>query len=225
VRSRKLSVWTWALVGALSLLTVSRGLATSRPAPIGTVIEATGDDGSPGLVDAQHEGMAVYDGDTLKTGEDQMFRVRLNGPQMIMRSNSLADVHAIEHGFSAVIKSGTVVISMNRGQEFKADADGIMIRPVGDAATVAEIALVSPNEIILGSEKGPLELELGTEKKTLEPGNSYRVEVNSDQQEPGPRGQRPKPAAKSHFTVIAIGAVAVGTTIVIWRAFVSPSVP
>jgi hypothetical protein len=201
-------VGTWALVGTLAAFTLSDGLASTRPAPIGTVLLATNDTGKMGFVntrvntqlntqadtdvDMKYEGTAIYDGDILKTTEGSALRVQLNGPQMVMRPNSFAEVHAIERGFFADVKCGTIGVSTGKGQTFKVVADGVTIRPVSDAATVAQIALVSANEIVLGSEKGPLELSLGTEAKTIEPGNSYRVEIEPDRPEPGPQESRPK---------------------------------
>jgi hypothetical protein len=238
-------VGTWALVGTLAAFTLSDGLASSRTAPIGTVLLATSDTGKMGLVntrvntqaasqlasqvagqvDTRYEGTAIYDGDILKTKEGSTLRVQLNGPQMVMRSNSFAEVHAIERGFSADLRHGTINVSTSKGQTFKVVADGVTIRSAGDAATVAQIALVSANEIVLGSEKGSLELSLGTEAKTIEPGNSYRVELEPDQPEARAQGSRPKHPGTNYWNVTIIGATIVVTVIFIWRTLISPSAP
>ncbi len=64
---------------------------------------------------------------------------------------------------------------------------------------------------------------MGDEVKTVEAGSSYKMEVESE--DPAQKRQVPVAAARNHFIIIVIGAVAVATGLIIWRAFVSPTAP
>jgi hypothetical protein len=83
--------------------------------------------------------------------------------------------------------------------------------------------MISQTELILTSTRGTLQVTMGDEVRTLEAGNSYRMEVESA--DPGPNPQAPHATASNHFLWIAIPVVAAVTGIVIWRALVSPSKP
>jgi hypothetical protein len=84
--------------------------------------------------------------------------------------------------------------------------------------------MINSNEMILTPTRGTLEVTMGDEVKTLEAGNSYRMEVESEDPPAMPQ-QTTRPTARNHFLWIAIPAVAAVTGIVIWRALVSPTTP
>jgi hypothetical protein len=83
--------------------------------------------------------------------------------------------------------------------------------------------MINSNEMILTATRGTLEVTMGDEVKTLEAGNSYRMEVESE--DPPAMPQSPRPTARNHFLWIAIPVVAAVTGVVIWRALVSPTTP
>src|SRR5215469_7922795 len=105
-------------------------------------------------------------------------------------------------------------------------ADGAAIRPANEQPAAAQIEKISATELVLTGTRGALTITMGDETKTLEAGNSYRLEVQPEDPGPGPYPQQsPNPTARSRFLWILIPAVAVATGIVIWRATVSPSSP
>jgi hypothetical protein len=101
-------------------------------------------------------------------------------------------------------------------------ADGAAIRPSGTHATVAQVTYVNANELLVTTERGPLEISMGDEVKTIEPGSSYRLETQPDDSGPGPQGG-PYHTARNHFVLIVIAAAAIATGVVAWRALMSPS--
>jgi hypothetical protein len=189
-------------------------------APLGTVLAA---ENVHAGVDAIYSGATIYDGDRLVTQDIGTMRVRLGTGQMFLHQNTSTQVHAIPNGFSADLDVGTVSISSAEGQTFQLLADGATIRPATSNPTTAQIAKISPTELILTTTRGALQITMGDEVKTVEAGGSYKMEVESE--DPGQKRQVPVAAARNHFIIIAIAALGVATGLIIWRALVSPSSP
>jgi hypothetical protein len=196
--------------------------ASSPAVPLGVVLAAENAHVGAGVTAS---GETVYDGDRLQTPANSTLRVRLGNGQMILRQNTISDVHAFPNGFAADLQSGTVVVSSAQGQTFQVLADGATIRPANDQPASAQINRVSATELVLTGTRGSLLVSMGDEVKTVEAGNSYRLQVEEDPG-PGPYPQQnPHPTARSHFLWYLIPIVAAGTGIVIWRAVESPGKP
>jgi hypothetical protein len=197
--------------------------ASSPSTPLGVVLAAENAHVGAGVTTS---GETIYDGDRLETPANSTLRVRLGSGQLLLRQNSVADVHSFPNGFAADLDAGTVVVSSAEGQTFQLIADGATIRPSNDQPAAAQIEKVSATELLLTGTRGTLTVSMGDETKTLEAGNSYRLEVQPEDPGPGPYPQgNPHPTARSHFLWIFIPAVAVATGVIIWRATVSPSKP
>jgi hypothetical protein len=176
-------------------------------------------------VDLTSGGATIYEGDRLETSEDGTLRAFLGGPQMYMRPNTAAEVHSFSNGFSANLMYGTVVVSSAKGQDFQLLANGAKIRPVGAQETVAQVTWVNAKALVLTSNRGAIEVSMGDEVKTVEAGNSYRMEVETTA-DPAPqqRGGTVHPA-RNRFIWIPIIAITAGASIGIWRVLVSPGAP
>lgn len=218
--------FTAFLVMALAVLAIDKPAvaapAGSPSAPLGVVVSAENSNVGAGVTTS---GATIYDGDRLQTPANSTLRVRLGPGQMVLRSNTIAEVHAFPNGYSASLASGTVVVSSPEGQTFQLIADGATIRPANSQATSGQISMIGPTELILTGVRGTLEVSMGDEVKTVEAGNSYRLEVEPDEAEPAPRGQSPYPTGRNRFIFILIPLVAAVAGIVIWRALVSPTGP
>jgi hypothetical protein len=196
--------------------------ASSPSAPLGVVVAA--ENGSVGA-GVTTSGATIYDGDRLQTPPHSTLRVRLGTGQMVLRQNSIADVHAFPNGFSANLDNGTVIVSSVTGQTFQVIADGATIRPLNAQAASGQISMISPTELILTSTRGTLEVSMGEEVKTLEAGSSYRLEVEAEAPDPDPNPQSPRATARNRFLWIAIPVIGAVAGVVIWRALVSPAAP
>jgi hypothetical protein len=212
------------LVAILGVMLLESPVMAAPPgtpsAPLGTVLAA---DNVHAGVDAIYSGATIYDGDRLVTQDIGTMRVRLGTGQMFLHQNTSTQVHAIPNGFSADLDVGTVSVSSSEGQTFQLLADGATIRPATSNPTTAQIAKISPTELILTTTRGALQITMGDEVKTVEAGGSYKMEVESE--DPGQKRQVPVAAARNHFIIIAIAALGVATGLIIWRALVSPSSP
>ncbi len=220
------TLFTAVLIAVLSLMLIQvpvmAASASSPSVPLGVVLAADNPNVGAGV---STSGATIYDGDRLQTPANSTLRVRLGSGQMVLRQNTIADVHAFPNGFSATLNDGSVIVSSPEGKTFEVFADGATVRPANAQATSGQISMISPTELILTSTRGTLEVTMGDEVKTLEAGNSYRLEVASDDAGSGPTPQSPHPTARNHFLWIAIPAVAAVTGIVIWRALISPTTP
>lgn len=220
------TLFTAVLIATLSLVLIEAPVmaapASSPAAPLGVVVAAENTNSGAGVTTS---GATIYDGDHLQTPANSTLRIRMGSQQLILRQNTVADVHALPNGFSANLGAGTVLVSSSAGQTFQVIADGATIRPVNAQPTSGQVNVVSSTELILTSTRGTMEVVMGDEVKTVEAGNSYRLEVESEDSGPGPNPQAPHPTARNHFLWIAIPLVAAVTGVVIWRSLVSPSKP
>ena len=217
---------TTVLIASLSFVLIAAPVlaapASSPSAPLGVVVAAENANVGAGVTTS---GATIYDGDRLQTPANSTLRVRFGSGQMVLRQNTIADVHALTNGFSANLGSGTVIVSSAEGQSFQVIADGATIRPLNAQPASAQVSMISPTELVLTGTRGTLEVVMGDEVKTLEAGSSYRLEVDSEDPGPGPNPQGPHATARNRFLWIAIPVVAVATGIVVWRALVSPTKP
>jgi hypothetical protein len=196
--------------------------ASAPSAPLGVVLQS---ENAHVGTDVTYSGATIYDGDRLQTPEKGTLRVQLGTGQLVLRQSTIADVHAFPNGFSAELGLGSVIVSSAEGQTFQLIANGATIRPANSQPTSGQITRISPKALILTSTRGVLQVTLGDEVRTVDPGSSYRMELESDDSGPGPLPQMPHPTARNRFLWIAIPAVAVVTGVVMWRALVSPAGP
>jgi len=219
-----------------SLLTVTLAVALIQPAamaapagsaaaPLGVILQA--DRASVGS-DPAASGATVFDGETLRTDISGLLRVRFGASQAYFLPRSQAVVHQTDGGFAADLASGTVVLSSADGETFHLVADGALIRPASSQATVAQITMVSPKELILLSRKGTLDVSMDGESKTVPEGASYRMIISPDPAAgPAPAGAGaadiPSPTGQNHFIFILIAAAAVGAGLGIYLAVRSPA--
>jgi len=195
--------------------------ASAPSAPIGVVLQAGS--AKTGL-DVAYDGATIYDGDRLQTTENSTLRVRLGGPQMILNPGTTAQVHSLPKGFSADLTAGTVVVSAEAGQTFQVLADGAAIRPVGAGPTAGQITRINASEVVLTGTRGMMEVSMGAEVRTVEPGHSYRMEVETEASPADPAApQGPYATAHNGFIWIVIAGVSAATAVGIWRALVSPN--
>ncbi len=218
-------IFSAVLIATLSVVMVYAPVmaapASSPSAPLGVVLSSENAHVGAGVTTS---GATIYDGDRLQTPENSTLRVKLGSGQIVLRQNTIADVHAFPNGFAASLNAGTIVASSAEGQTFQLLADGATITPANAQPTSGQVAMISPTELVLTSTRGTLQITMGDEVKTLEAGSSYRLEVESEDAAAADP-QSPHPTARNRFLWIAIPVVAAVTGIVIWRALVSPSTP
>jgi hypothetical protein len=223
MRAVYVSVVVCTLSIALVRVTPASAAAGSPSTPIGTILQATRDKGQ---IDAVSEGTTIYDGDALTTPGAKTLLVRLGGPQMFLNADSAVVVHGMANGFSASLTSGTVAAFAGKGQTFQLMADGLTVRPFGEAPVVARMTVLNATQIELTSERGVLKVSMGDQTDTIEAGSSYRLEVQLENApDAAESAAQTRSAGRNRFKKIAIAVIFGAAALILWRALESPTRP
>jgi len=157
--------------GQLSAASTGRGSVA-----IGVVLQVTASETGPELDSA---GATVYDGDRLETEGTTTIRAILRGLQLYLHPGTVTEVRGIPNGFSATLLRGSAIVSSRQAQAFELQSDDVIIRPANDEPTIAQVTWVSPNELILSSHRGAIQVSLGGNTRLVEAGSSYHVLIES----------------------------------------------
>jgi hypothetical protein len=173
------TVLTAVLIASITLtaLPLMAAPAGAPSAPLGVVVLA--ENAHVGM-DVTYSGATIYDGDRLATPDGGNLQVRFGASQMYLRQSSAAAVHSLTNGFSAELGEGTMVATSAEGQTFQVIADGASIRPANAQPTSVQITKISATELVLTGNRGTALVSMGDEVKTLDAGNSYRLEVQPE---------------------------------------------
>jgi hypothetical protein len=223
-----------AAVLALSLVGVPAwGAATPNVAPLGTVIAA--DHARVGEASAD-VGTTVYGGDVLRTDEKGSVQLRAGAARFLLLSSSTAVLDASEGVPSAKLTSGTATFSTGNARAFTLYASTAAIRPQTDAPTIGQVTFLNEKELLVTARRGGLTVTVEDQTEVVKEGESYRVLLDPDAQEPagagaggnqGPRGGGGGPlhAGRSRFLIVATALTAAGTGVAIYKALESPDRP
>ena len=93
------TLFTAVLIATLSLVMIEAPVmaapASSPSAPLGVVVAAENANVGAGITTS---GATIYDGDKLQTPAGSTLRVRFRAGQLVLRQNTIADVHAFQMG-------------------------------------------------------------------------------------------------------------------------------
>jgi hypothetical protein len=219
-----------SLVAALIALALVEAPVMAAPAgsamsPLGVILQTDHANIGSGLAS---NGATIFDGDTLVTGTNGQLRVGFGTSQAYLLPGSSATVHQTGQGFGATLTGGTVILSSTEGGSFHLVADGATIRPNTPAATSGQITRVGPSELLLTARKGSLEVSMDDETKTVPEGTSVRMLIDPpDAAAPAAAPGSPSvfSAGSNHFIFVILVLVAIGVTVGIIEATLSPSKP
>jgi hypothetical protein len=175
--------------------------------PLGLVIQAQAAQlGST----AAAAGSTVYAGDSLGTDTGGSLRMRIGPAQLYLLSASVATLGETSAGVNATLVAGTAGFLSPSGPGIELRTDLGTIRAKAAQSTHARVTVVSPNEILITSYRGPLEVETDGETFTAAEGNTYRLVA--DPQDSGVKSARHRRRALL-FWVAVIG---VGVPVAVW---------
>lgn len=214
-RSMKLGIFAMFAVAAL---VVSAAAAPAPMISMGVVVEAN----NATLNASPVANLAtISNGDTLSTGNAGALRARVGSSQIYLFPNSNVSLGQTLSGFSADLSGGSVLLSSNVGEAFEVLSDGAVVRSAPNQKNVAQISWVSPSELLLTSRLGNLEVTMGDETRTVNQGASYRMMIAPASQPAGAAAMHASGAGSGTFVLVAVGIVAAGTGVALWRAFES----
>jgi len=168
-------------------------------------------------------GATLFDGDTLSTQIGGNLRMRVGSAQLFLLADSAAALHGTPEATSAALQRGTIVLMTSGPEAIELQASEARIRPKNGNPSLCQVTLVSPQELLLTSQRGDLEVTIGEETHTVSEATSYRVLLEPEPQ--GPRGNKPRHTGRNKFLPIALILIGAGTGIGVWRALISPDKP
>ena len=169
-------------------------------------------------------GATVFAGDRFATQAGGTLRIRVGAAQIHLLADSAATLNETARGASAALMRGTAAFLSSGNEAIEIHALRARIRPQTPQPTHGEVAVVSANELLVSSYRGPLEVSLESETYFVPEGTSYRVLLEAEPQ--GPEGAG-KDAMSAAAKMIIAGAAVAGliVAIVVWRAVISPDSP
>lgn len=175
--------------------------------PLGLVIQAQAAQlGST----AAASGSNVYAGDSLATDIGGSLRMRIGAAQLYLLSDSGATLGETSTGASATLLHGTAGFSSPSGAGIELRTDLGTIRAKTAQPTHARVTVVGPNELLIASYRGSLEIDADGETFTAAEGNTYRLVA--DPQDADVKHARRRRRALL-FWVAVIGA---GVPVAVW---------
>jgi hypothetical protein len=167
-------------------------------------------------------GAAVYPGDKLATNGDGLMRLRVGAAQFYLFASSAASLAGGSNLVTADLTQGTIGFSSSGNEAIQVRTEQAMIRPKTSQPTNARITIVNPNQLIVSSYKGSLELRVGEETYSIPELTSYRVDITSQDE-----GSGSKKVRTTHAMLVLVALVAIGGVMayVIHRALESPNHP
>jgi len=167
-------------------------------------------------------GASIYPGDTLETGIDGLMRLRVGTAQFYLFASSTATLAGSVNTVTADLAHGTMGFSSTGNEAIEVHAEQAVIRPKTSQPTHARVTVVGPNQLIVSSYRGPLELRVGDEVYSIPESTTYRVDITTEDQ-----GSGRFTARKTHavLVLLALIAIAGATGFLVHRALVSPNHP
>lgn len=175
--------------------------------PLGLVIQAE----HAQLADAAAaSGSTVYAGDSLGTDIGGSLRMRIGAAQLYLLSTSAATLAEASTGVTATLVRGTAGFSSPSGAGIELRTELATIRAKAAQPTHARVTVVSPNELLISSYRGPLAVETDGETYTVAEGSTYRLVAD-------PQDANVKGARRSHKKFLFVAAmVGAGAWVAAW---------
>jgi hypothetical protein len=178
-------------------------------------------------------GSTIYEGDRLST--EVGGRLRLTGSAVTLQlgaQSSLTVRRSVDPGGNilADLASGTLVFSAAPSAGITVIADGVSVRPVGKASTIAHIGVVSTKELLILARRGSVELSYHGDSQVIPEGKRYRVLLDPSEKEidaalGSDQDQSPPARPRRTFLLVAIVITAGITIPFVIHALESPDRP
>jgi hypothetical protein len=201
---------------------------------LGTVVASNG--ASVGGAGAA-VGTTVFAGDSLSTADAGSVQLRTSAARFLLSPSSAATVGEDGGTPAATLLRGSATFSTANAKAFALNAMTAVIRPRSDEATIGQVTMLGPKQLLVKCTRGALTITVGDDSRVIAEGSAYRVvldraESNEAQDQPPPQGAgtkgsggAPLKAAKSKFVWYAVAAVGVVTFLAVQEAMESPDRP
>ena len=198
---------------------------------------------------AVSEGDTVYSGDYLSTEDAGSLLVRVGALSLELQASSAAHIYRAPYGAVVELNRGAVVYTTPGNQEnIVIVASDVRVTPVLALADLGRVSMDNPCEITVYSQRGQVNVQVGSESHLIEETKAYRVRaINElsyrkylspdasdyhDYHEHRPcapvemvKGKPPLYPSQSHFMYLAAGVAGIATAWGVDRALESPDRP
>jgi len=198
---------------------------------------------------AASEGATVYSGDYLSTEDAGSMLVRVGALSLELQGSSAVHIYRAPYGEVVELNRGTVVYTTPGAQKnIVIVASDVRVTPVLSLADLGRVSMVNPCSITVYSQRGQVNVQVGSESHLIEEAKAYRVHAENeisyrkylspddsdyhDYHEHRPcapaemaKGKSPIAPGQNHFLYLAGGVAGIATAWGIDRALESPSRP
>jgi hypothetical protein len=198
---------------------------------------------------AASEGSSIYSGDYLSTSDNGSLLVRVGPLSLELQGSTGLHIYRAPYGAIVELDRGTVLYTTPGGQQnLVIVASDVRVTPSLSNSDFGRVSMDDPCNITVYSQRGEVNVQVGSENRLVEQGKAYRVHAENeisyrkylspdaddyhDYHEHRPcapvemvHGHAPVAPGQSRFLLVAAVAVGTGTGIGIWKAMESPYRP
>jgi hypothetical protein len=173
-------------------------------------------------------GTNLYAGDVLGTLPRGTLRMQVARSQVYLLGSSAATLSTDSTAAVASLTAGTAGFISSQGNAVEIRALDVTVRPKTTRATHAQVTVNGPQELLVRSFQGALELELDGQVYEVPSGTAFRARIQSQNQAPQSMEASKHPARKQRnliFLVFVGGAAAYGGMYIYHEQTESPDKP
>jgi hypothetical protein len=235
-----------ALLAAVCSGTSLKAQTAQQAVALGLVAKTSG--GQIGSA-AASEGSSIYSGDELSTSDDGALLVRVGVLSLELQKSTTVHIYRAPYGAVVELDRGSVLYTTPGGaQNVVIVASDVRVTPVLSSADFGRVTIDDPCNVTVQSQRGEANVQVGSEKRTVDEGKAYRVRAESsltyrkylspdannyhDYHEhipcaaaAIPQGNAPIAAGQSRFLLVTATLVGAGTGVGIYKALESPDHP
>jgi len=177
-------------------------------------------------------GATVFSGDRLSTDNVGSVQIRSGAARLLLAGGSAATLSQDEAIPAATLTAGMATFSTANSKAFVLHVASASIRPNTDQPTIGKVIVLNPQELMVKSVRGSLQIAVEDDAREIPEGEAYRVVLDPSADPQGPRGAGTKgmggppiKAAKSKFIWYAVAITAGVTILVLHEALESEDKP
>ena len=200
---------TRAIAAMVMAFCVATDSAAAGLRPIGVIVYANSSEVGTNAASA---GSSLYEGERLTTNDGGELGIRSGAAMLRLEERTTAVLRGMSPGKADTVvelESGTVIFSTARASAVRVEADGALISPTADVATISNVRVISPKELRIFARRGSVQFTYRNDSAQVEEGSCYRVLLDPDDKD-APSVVTRQEKRDGHrdraFLLIAIGA-------------------
>lgn len=162
-------------------------------------------------------GTNIYAGDVVETDIRGSLRLQISASQIYLFGSTAATLNEDQSGVATTLTSGTAGFSAAPGAAVAIRALDVTVRPKTAEPTHAQVTVASPQELLVTSFRGALELDLGGKSYSVAPGRTYKVDIQSSEQSQMDAGRHLPRKQSALIIAVFAGVPAVGAGLFIYH--------